>query len=184
MDSDSAQPRRVRRARPDGGREPGAKPEIIERIRFTHREGKWELVADAYRGTAIQQCTVDFFHALTSEVPRERLPLVAYIGHDGLIDFPLPENAISRTGPGRDAIGLCCVSERFFGPHLAQPGARPLLTTAQLMYPGGVVLRDALVGWSRGESAAQIRERAATAYARNQGISVKAARGVFVAAPP
>jgi hypothetical protein len=39
-------------------------------------------------------------------------------------------------------------------------------------------------GWIRGESAAQFRERAATAYARNQGISVKSARGVFVAAPP
>jgi len=161
------------------GREAGAKAAVLERLRFGHRSGKWELVADAYRGSAIRECTVDFFQALASDVPVERLPLVAYMGHDGLMDFALPAEAIARRGPGRQAIVLCCISERFFGPHLAEAGARPLLTTTQLMYPGGFILRDALAGWVRGETGAQIRQRAAGAYARNQGISVKAALGVF-----
>jgi hypothetical protein len=47
------------------------------------------------------------------------------------------------------------------------------------MYPGGFVLRDALAGWTRGETPTQIRDRAAAAYARNQHISLAAARGVF-----
>ncbi|MEP6672692.1 MAG: hypothetical protein ABJF10_26245 [Chthoniobacter sp.] len=161
------------------GREAGPKPAILERLRFAHQSGKWQVVADAYRGSAIRECTVDFFQALTSEEPVERLPLVAYLGHDGLMDFALPAEAVTRRGPGRQAIVLCCISERFFGPHLAAAGARPLLTTTQLMYPGGFILREALAGWTRGETAAQVRQRAAGAYARNQGISGKAALGVF-----
>lgn len=160
-------------------REPGPKPAILERLRFAHKSGRWKLVADGYRGRAIRECTVDFFQALASEEPVERQPLVAYLGHDGLMDFPLPAEAIPQRGPGRQAIVLCCVSERYFGAHLAEAGARPLLTTTQLMYPGGFILRDALAGWTRGETPAQIRQRAAAAYARNQGISVKAAAGVF-----
>ena len=97
------------------------------------------------------------------------------------MDFTLPADAIPQRGPGRQAIVLCCISERFFSPHLTAAGARPLLTTTQLMYPAGFILRDALAGWTRGETPTQIRARAATAYAHNQGISVKAASGVFSA---
>lgn len=165
-------------------REAGPKPAILERLRFAHKSGKWELVADGYRGSSIQECTIDFFQALTSEEPLERRPLVAYLGHDGLMDFALPPEAVAKRGPGRQAIVLCCISERYFGPHLTAAGARPLLTTTQLMYPGGFILRDALAGWTRGETPAQIRQRAAAAYARNQGISVKAAAGVFSTPSP
>jgi len=161
------------------GREPGPKPAILERLRFQHQSGKWMLVADAYRGSAIRECTTDFFQMLTSSEPVDHLPLVAYIGHDGLMDFSPPTDAVTQRGPGRQAIVLCCISERYFGPHLLTAGAAPLLTTTQLMYPGSFILRDALAGWTRGESPAQIRQRAAAAYARNQGISVKAAAGVF-----
>jgi hypothetical protein len=158
------------------GRESGAKPAIIERLRFDHKSGRWQLVVDAYRGSAIRECTVDFFRTLASDEPAGEVPLVAYLGHDGLMDFTLPADAIPKRGPGREAIVLCCISESYFGPHLERAGARPLLTTTQLMYPGGFILRDALAGWTRGENRAQIRERAAAAYAKNQKISVKAAR--------
>jgi len=154
-------------------------PDIIERATFRHKGGKWELVANVYRGSAIRQCTVDFFAALAGEEPRDRLPLVAYIGHDGLMDFALPETATARRGPGREAIVLCCKSQGYFAPHLEKVGAKPLLTTTQLMYPGGFILSAALDGWMAGETPAQIRQRAAAAYARNQKISVKAAAGVF-----
>jgi hypothetical protein len=153
--------------------------DVIERVSFLHRSGKWEIVADAYRGTAIRQCTVDFFSALSSNEPREKSPLVAYIGHDGLMEFQLPDSATAVRGPNRDAIVLCCKSQAFFGPHLEKVGARPLLTTTQLMYPGGFVLRSAVDGWIFGETPTQIRQRAAVAYAKNQKISVNAASGVF-----
>ena len=47
------------------------------------------------------------------------------------------------------------------------------------MYPGAFILHAALEGWMNGESFSEIRQRAAVSYARNQKISIKAARGVF-----
>ena len=161
--------------------ETAPRPDVIERATFLHASGKWEVVADVYRGSAIRQCTLDFFTALSSDEPRERLPLVAYLGHDGLMDFDLPAAATASRGPGREAIVLCCKSRDFFGPHLEKVGATPVLTTTQLMYPGGFILRAALDGWTAGETPQQIRMRAAAAYAKNQSISVKAAAGVFAA---
>jgi hypothetical protein len=161
--------------------EPGSKAAIIERVTFTHKSGKWQVLADAYRGTSIRECTGDFFKALGGPDTVEQLPLVAYIGHDGLMEFTPPEDSIAKKGPGRGAIVLCCSSRDFFGPHLETVNAKPILTTTQLMYPGGFILRAALDGWMRGETNEQVRQRAAVAYARNQGISVKAAAGVFAA---
>ena len=104
---------------------------------------------------------------------------MAYIGHNGLMDFSLQEEVLICEGPGRDVIVLCCMSERYFTAPLGKVRARPVLMTTQLMYPGGFLLRDALAGWTRGESTHRIRERTAAAYSRNQGISLKAALGVF-----
>jgi hypothetical protein len=161
--------------------EAGPKAAIIERAIFTHKSGRWQIVADAYRGGAIRECTGDFFTALAGAGTIAEVPLVAYIGHDGLMEFTPPPESIAKKGPGRAAIVLCCSSRSFFGPHLDAVNARPVLLTTQLMYPGGFILRAALDGWVRGESNEQVRQRAAAAYARNQRISVKAAAGVFVA---
>jgi hypothetical protein len=161
---------------------PGPKAEILERKIYLHATGKWRLVADAYRGSAIRECTSDFFTALGSDEPVASLPLVAYIGHDGLMEFALPETATAKRGPGREAIVLCCQSDVYFGKHLPAVNARPVLLTTQFMYPGGFLLLAALDGWTKKETTAQIRQRAAAAYARNQNISLKAALGVFTTA--
>lgn len=158
-------------------------PDVLERAVFTHRSGRWELVAQVFRGSAIKACITGFFAALAGDGPREQTPLVAYLGHNGLMDFALPAEATARRGPGRQAIVLCCVSGEYFTPPLEKVGATPLLTTTQLMYPGGFLLRAALDGWVAGETPGQIRQRAASAYAKNQKISAKAAAGVFTAGP-
>ncbi len=160
----------------------GPKPEILERATFTHRSGKWVVVADAYRGSEIRACTLDFFAALSSDELLEKFPLAAYVGHDGLMDFELPPDATAKRGPGRQAVVLCCKSGSYFGPHLSAVNARPLVLTTQLMYPGGFLIRAILDGWMRGEAASALCDRAAASYARNQRISVKAARGVFTTA--
>lgn len=77
----------------------------------------------------------------------------------------------------------CCLSEKYFGPHLQRIGAKPVVTTQQLMYPGGFVLKAALDGWLRGESTSAALGRVDASYAANQKISVKAARGVFATRP-
>jgi hypothetical protein len=163
--------------------EPGPKASIIERRTYLHASGEWKLVADAYRGTAIRECTVDFFAALGNDEPLATHPLVIYVGHDGLMDFSLPAEALAQRGPGREAIVFCCKSESFFGASLREINARPLLLTQELMYPGGFLVTAALDGWTRHETAAQILQRAAGAYARNQKISVKAATGIFTTSP-
>jgi hypothetical protein len=160
----------------------GTNAAVIERRVWLHKSGKWEVVADAYRGKEIKRCTLDFFAALTGKESREQLPLVAYIGHNGLMDFELPAKAVAAKGPGRRAIVLCCKSRDYFSTSLRQAGAEPLLLTTQLMYPAGAVLRDVLAGWAKAEDASQLHARAAKAYALNQKISVKAAGGVFVPA--
>jgi hypothetical protein len=156
-------------------------PAVIERLVFEHRSGRLRVVADAYRGSQIKQATIDFFAALQSDRPLSELPLVAYIGHDGLMDFPLPENAAKGRSPERAAIVLCCLSKTHFTSHLEAIGARPVLLTTQLMYPGSFILKAVLDGWLAGEAPPQLHERAARSYAANQRISVKAARGVFFA---
>lgn len=165
---------------------------ILERLIFKHRATNTWLVADAWRGREIKQATASFLAASAGEQAEEieifdsgkshhlaiggRASLVAYIGHDGLMDFELPS---ATAQSGKPAIVLCCVSKTHFGPHLQSRGARPLLLTTQLMYPGSFILKSALEGWVRGESTEQLRQRTARAYATNQGISLKAALGVF-----
>ena len=162
---------------------PGPKSEILERRIYTHASGEWRVIADAYRGADIKMCLIDFFAVLSSEEPVAAQPLAIYVGHDGLMDFALPEAATAKRGPGREAIVLCCQSDHYFGPPLAAVNAKPVLLTTQFMYPGGFLVLAALEGWTKQETPEQIRQRAAAAYARNQKISVKAAAGVFVVAP-
>jgi hypothetical protein len=48
------------------------------------------------------------------------------------------------------------------------------------MAPEAYTLKSALDGWVRGESAAQIRERAAAAYSKYQHCSLAAAKRLLV----
>jgi hypothetical protein len=79
----------------------------------------------------------------------------------------------------KDAIILCCKSKTYFAPLLRPVRARPLLLTSQLMYPGSFLLHDALEVYLSGGKPDALRDAVARAYARNQRISVRAARGVF-----
>jgi len=167
-------------------------PAVLERAVFEHRTRRAYLVADAYRGREIRQALTDFLQAaaggpVTSVPAGSRslragggADLVAYIGHNGLMDFKLP--AIPA-GPasGKSVIVLCCRSHEYFYRRLRQSGATPLLTTTQFMYPGAFILHDVLEGWLAGKPAAELRQHAASAYAANQKIGERAAAGVFSA---
>jgi hypothetical protein len=168
---------------------------ILERRIYRHARipGAW-LVADAYRGREIKQAVQAFLKAAAGKPAdaatltlKDGTPLpvsagatlVAYIGHDGLMDFELPLEPAAAPPSATPAIVLCCKSREFFAARLKQSGAAPLLCTTQFMYPGAFILRDALDAWLAGKSPADIRAAAAGAYAANQKISGKAAAGVF-----
>lgn len=156
---------------------------ILETRTWRHTGTGAILVAEAWRGREIRGA-MERFVALLAENDAETTPdLVAWIGHNGLMDFKIAYDPSLKAAKARDAVVLCCVSHAYFGELLADRNVRPVLTTEQLMYPGAFLLKAALDGWLRGESRPEIRERAAKAYAANQGIGVKAARGVFTALP-
>lgn len=171
------------------------KTAVLERCVFKNRSSNVYLVADAYRGAEIRQAIVDFFDAAAGANPETiTLPssanspplnaggasnLVAYIGHDGLMDFQLSEFPRKKNEVRRDAIILACASKQFFAEPLRASGAHPLLWTAGLMAPEAYTLKAALDGWIGGETGEQIRGRAAAAYDKYQKCGVRAAHKLF-----
>jgi len=166
---------------------------ILERIIFRHKTTKTILVADAYQGSKIKVCTKNYLKSLQGDFEVEikhptqdqnikagsYADLVAYIGHNGLMDFELPHSEQIKTPPKIDTITLCCISKSYF-PKYFTKNTTPLLQTKSLMYPGAFILHDAIEGWLKNETKTQIYNRAAKAYAKNQKISTKAAKTIFI----
>jgi hypothetical protein len=172
------------------------KTEILERCVFKHRTGNVYIVADAYRGIEIRQAILDFLDsaagdgAETLSLPAasggRTLPirgganLVAYLGHDGLMDFSLPQFPRQKNESHRDAVVLACASKQFFSEPVRASGAYPLLWTTGLMAPEAYTLKSALDGWIAGENNEQIRDRAAGAYDQYQKCGFHAAHRLLV----
>ena len=164
----------------------------LERLIFKHKTSNYYLVADAYDGRLIRQCTIDFLRSCAGQVKDTlhvnglalgidgNATLVAYIGHDGLMDFRLTERFQNTDRVKRDAIILACISKKYFSPLLMPTGAHPLVWTTGLMCPEAYTLHDALDSYIRKESDDKIRRRAAQAYAQNQRCSEKAAWNLLV----
>jgi hypothetical protein len=168
------------------------KENVLERIIFKHKTQNVYLVADAYRGSKMKETINDFFSATSGEqlenVTFENKTLqilgsanvVAFVGHNGLMDFDLDQPIVKKDDDKRDAIMLACASRNYFAEHLKKTSANPILWTSNLMAPEAYILHDALEGWVRGETNSQIQTRAAAAYAKYQKISVKSASRLLV----
>lgn len=170
---------------------PNPKPRVLERLVFKHKTKAVYLVADAYRGREIKQSIVDFFafaaghqaeviHANATTIDAGgNADLLAYVGHDGLMDFSVEKVAAPADRNPRAAIMLACISQRYFAEPLRATGAQPLLWTTGLMAPEAYVLKAAVDGWVAQESGEQIRQRAAAAYHQYQRCGIKAAQRLF-----
>ena len=167
------------------------KSTVLERCVFKHRRRSLFLVADAYQGKEIRTATTEFLASLAG-VPGEKITagdsefslygsadLLAYVGHDGLMDFQLTSVAQQRDARQRQAIVLACASKQFFSQQLKPTGAHPLLWTTNLMAPEAYVLSAAVDGWIAKETGEQIQERAARAYDKYQHCGLRSARGLF-----
>jgi len=106
--------------------------------------------------------------------------LVAYIGHDGLMDFSLQENFSNADNRQRDAIMLACISKKYFGPYLRATMANPVLWSTGLMAPEAYTLHDALGQYISHQPAKKIQTAAAKAYAKYQHCSERAAGNLLV----
>jgi hypothetical protein len=168
------------------------KENVLERIVFKHKTENVYLIADAYRGSKIKETIVDFLSAVSGakleNVKINNLPvqilgsanLIAFIGHNGLMDFNLEMSSLRKDEEKRDAVILACASKNYFAKHLKKTSANPLLWTTNLMAPEAYILHDALEGWIKGESEKQVQVRAAAAYAKYQKISQRAAQNLLV----
>ncbi len=150
------------------------------------------VVADAWNGAFIRDATERFL-AYAAGRASERIvvgdrvleagggaPLVAWVGHDGLMDFRVDAPKPPAPGtPPRGAIVLACISRRYFGPHLASAGAVPVLTTTGLMAPEAYVLDAALASLLAGGRPEAAKEAAATSYDRFQKCGLRGARRLF-----
>jgi hypothetical protein len=172
----------------------GEKPktEVLERCIWKHRTANVYMVADAYRGREIQTAILNFLDAAAglsweeivvrdgakslTITARGGSSVVAYVGHEGLMDFQLPRTPHKKNDAQRQAIILACASKVYFAEPLRASGAYPLLWTTNLMAPEAYTLKSALDGWILGESNEQIRDRAASAYAKYQKCGLSAAR--------
>lgn len=168
---------------------------VLERVVFKHKTQQVFMIADAYRGREIKRATVDFLAAAAGD-PGEEVPvlhrdqsftlntagsasLVVYVGHDGLMDFALPDTPRKRDDRKRDAIILACASKQYFSSALKLTGASPLLWTTNLMAPEAYVLSAAVDGWIKKDSAEQVRMGAAKAYHSYQNCGLRAASNLF-----
>ncbi|HKV63385.1 MAG TPA: hypothetical protein VJO16_15850 [Candidatus Acidoferrum sp.] len=167
------------------------KSAILERCVFKNRTEDVFLVADAYRGSEIKLAVTDFLSAAAGAKSEKvnagdvaiaaggAADLVAYIGHDALMDFQIPPIAGVKGNKPRLAIILACASKAFFSPYLRLTGAEPLLWTTGLMAPEAYTLKAALNGWIANESDEAIRHRAAQAYDKYQKCGARAALRLF-----
>jgi hypothetical protein len=167
-------------------------PHILERVAWKHRDSAVYLVADAYDGRNIREATVDLLRYASGagstalKIADRTLTigggadLIAYVGHDGLMDFALEQGYPAQDKRIRETIILACISKRYYAPHLRTTGATPLLWTTGLMAPEAYTLKAALEGWVRKEAPTAVQERAAQAYNTYQKCGINGARRLLV----
>ncbi|NDI98023.1 hypothetical protein GWA97_02945 [Flavobacterium sp. LaA7.5] len=165
---------------------------ILERLVFKHTSKNYYLVADAYDGKYIRKCTEDFLNSSAGNQKQTldidnitigvggNASLLAYIGHDGLMDFTINNKFVNTDGKKRDIIILACYSKMFFEPHLKTANVNPLVWTSHLMCPEAYTIHDAIIGYVNHETNEQIRTRAVQAYSKYQKCSEKAARNLLI----
>ncbi|MBP7556350.1 MAG: hypothetical protein KA821_08805 [Chitinophagaceae bacterium] len=161
---------------------------VLDRLLLRHRRQGVYLLAEAFDGRNMKEAITEFLQAAAGKLPRMaklqgqdslyfggQADLLAFVGHDGLMDFSLQQRFKGDTLKKRETIILACYSKRFFGPHLQSTGAQPLLWTSGLMAPEAYTLHDAVNAWVARKSALQIQQAAAKAYSAYQRCSMPAA---------
>jgi hypothetical protein len=172
---------------------PNPKNMILERCVFRHKNSNTFLVADAYDGEYIRTCTQDFFKSCAGQTSDSifvkcgeiiyvsgNADLIAYVGHDGLMNFSISEKYNCIDTLKREAIILACISKSYFAEHLKETHSQPLVWSTGLMAPEAYTLHDAIESWINKQPASIIRESAAKAYSKYQHCSYKAAKNLLV----
>jgi len=170
---------------------------VLERVVYEARVdgARVVLVADAWDGARMADALVRFLEmaagrgAATARAGGADVAagggahVVAFVGHNGLMDLGTVSAGAGPPSPARAAIVLACASRSYFTPLLEASGAVPLLLTNGLMAPEAYSLEAAVRAWFETGDAPATRTAAANAYATYQKCGRAAARKLF-AAPP
>lgn len=168
------------------------KSNILERVVFKNEDQDTYLVADAYDGAEIKQTIIDFLHATSGHFKDSLMidgielsiggnsNLVAFIGHNGLMDFNINKKFTIDKSKNIDAIILACYSKHYFSPYMKAFKANPLVWSNGLMSPEAYTLEWAIDGWLRNETDLQIVNRARKAYNHYQKCGIKGASNLLV----
>ena len=78
-------------------------------------------------------------------------------------------------------MALACRSQADLAPRLKRIGRPALITTTGLMAPEAYTLDAIIRAWAAGKKPDEVRATAAGACAKNQNISISAARRLFAA---
>lgn len=168
------------------------KTNVLERCVFKHKTQNVYMVADAYDGAFMKQTIVDFLQAASGNA-QEKITiqdkpieiagnsnLIAFIGHDGLMDFSLDKYPTKANDKKREVVILACVSKSYFADAIRQGGAAPLVWSTGLMSPEAYTLEYLLRGWVKGETNEEIRTRAAQGYHDYQKCGINGAKRLLV----
>jgi hypothetical protein len=155
------------------------------------------VIADAYDGERMDTALTDFLDAaagkraqsitVTNKESTVTLDgaagadLVAWVGHDALMDFavPKPPTYVAGKVHPSGAIVLACMSQKYFTPPLRAAGVEPLVATTNFMAPEAYSLDAAIRSWAAGEPGSKMRIAAGKAYAEYQKISDGSGIGLF-----
>lgn len=156
-------------------------PAVVTTETFIHEALNIKLYAEAFGGDSMDEALERFFSLASS--PAVAGELVVYVGHNALMERPLPKLQ-DGGGTAAGAFVFACQSGRYFS-HYGVSRAKAQLFTTQNMAPEGYAVVAAIEAWARsapGRKAADAAARAAgNAYAKYQKISLRAGRGVFLA---
>ncbi len=164
---------------------------ILERLLYKHATKEIYMLADAYDGEKIKTCVEDFLKTSNGQLPVAvahnsktlkfggHADLVAYVGHDGLMDFNVSVRYDDTMDKTKDVIILACYSKNYFSPEIKKAKANPILWTTHLMAPEAYTLKSAIDGWIKNETGADIDERAAQTYNKYQKCGINGARNLF-----
>jgi hypothetical protein len=168
---------------------------ILERVVFKNLHSNTYLVADAYRGREIKKCTTKLLEFAAGKAKEQiqvsdnsqkiklniggQANLIAYIGHNGLMDFQLENYPKQEDKNKRDIVILACASRNYFQNPILTSGANPILWTTNFMAPEAYVLEAAVNSWVNNENLENIRLKAAQAYDKYQKCGIKGALRLF-----
>lgn len=145
---------------------------IMERLLFKKKGKEVYLLADAYRGSEIQKCTMDFFehNAGTASFTHKNQTfggasdLNVYVGHNPLMDFYLEKLPQDISWNRREAMVFACNSRYFFEDFIGECGSNLILGTQQFMAPEAYSVHAAVNAWINNESPKEIAKKASMAY--------------------